>query len=378
MTICEHCGASVHGDVCEYCDMPVKTNAKPAHIVMPAPSETIYKKIKSAKSAKQKITEKTESTKQKITEKTEKHLNHIKALKAERASRPKLKLNKRGKKFLRLLFAGTISVVGISFMTMGLAINHNVTRTYVQSPLEYEPNVQQYIDHHHSYNYDYGYDYDYDYDYDYEYEYDDYGYELIEETVPAEEALPFFDEERPVYDTNEIFKENGVFPSGTYQIGVDIPEGTYIFIPELSDGHGVEGIYADPHCENQISSAYVHFDGTRIAEISGNGYLDFSWCTAYNLDMYPDIVNDPHKTDGMFIVGRDIPAGTYRVVGYNEYEGEAEWYVYSSINAVGAIIKDSGTLDNYDDYYDRYYGRITLNDGEYFELRNCIIGDLHS
>ena len=369
MSVCEHCGASVHGDVCEYCDMPVK-NIKPAPIpiIKPAPSEMIYKKIKSAKSAKQKI-----------TEKTEKHLNHIKALKAERASRPKLKLNKRGKKFLRILFAGTVSVVGISFMTIGLAINHNVTRTYIQSPPEYvieHPYVEKpYIEHNH-YEYDYGYGYEYDYDYDYDYDDD---CELIEETaIPVEEALPLYDEERPVYDTNEIFQENGIFPSGIYQIGVDIPEGLYIFIPEMSDGHGVEGVYADPECENQISSAYVHFDGTRIAYISGNGYLDFSWCTAYNLDMYPDIVNDPHKTDGMFIVGRDIPAGTYRLVGYDEYEGEAEWYVYSSINAVGAVIKESGTLDNYDDYYDKYYDRITLKDGEYFELRNCIIGDLHS
>ena len=367
MTVCEHCGASVHGDVCEYCDMPVRDSKRPA------PAEMIYKTVKEVKTLR--LPKPERKKRRKI------HLKKIlphKRVKKEKTPKPKLKLNKRGKKFLRLVFAGTISVVGISFMIMGLAVNHNVTRTYIEYPQPYieQPYVEKpYIEHNH-YEYDYGYDYDYDYDYDYEYD-DDYAYELIEEEIPEEEALPY-DEERPVYDTNEIFKENGVFPSGTYQIGVDIPEGTYIFIPELSDGHGVEGVYADPHCENQISSAYVHFDGTRIAEISGNGYLDFSWCTAYNLDMYPDIVNDPHKTDGMFIVGRDIPAGTYRVVGYNEYEGEAEWYVYSSINAVGAIIKESGTLEDYDRHYDKYYGRITLHDGEYFELRNCIIGDLHS
>ncbi|MDE6538994.1 MAG: hypothetical protein K2K66_02280, partial [Ruminococcus sp.] len=184
-------------------------------------------------------------------------------------------------------------------------------------------------------------------------------------------AIPV-DEERPVYDANEILQENGVFPSGKYQIGVDIPEGLYIFIPDMADGHGAEGVYSDPDCQNQISSAYVHFDGSRIAEISGRGYLDFAWATAYNLDMHPEIVNDPYETDGMFIVGRDIPAGTYTLTGYGEYVDCAEWYIYSSINAISAVLKEFGQLE-YGDYMENVTNEITLNDGEFLELRHCII-----
>ena len=284
MIICEHCGASVTGNICEYCDMPVLKNAPP---------KIIYK------------SEKSKST----------------------VSFPVIK---HKKSFFRTLLLGAVSVFAVSIIATGIAVNQNVARTYIQSPAE--PVI--------------------------EYNYNDDSYSI-------EEALP-------VYDANEILKEKGVFPSGTYQIGVDIPEGLYIFIPDHADGHGVEGVYADPECQEQISAEYVHFDGSRIAEISGNGYLEFSWATAYNLDMHPEIVNDPYMSDGMFIVGRDIPAGTYTLSGYGEYAEDAEWYIYSSINSIGLVPKDYGYVGEYYEDMD-FENEITLEDGDIFELRDCII-----
>ncbi len=307
MTICEHCGASVYGDVCEYCDMPINNK--------PAPPKIIYKSDKSK-------------------------------------STVSLPVTKHRKKLFRKILAGAFAVCAINFIVMAVLANQNSNRSYIQSPAEY------------AIEYD---DDDYDDD-DY---YDDDYYEGYFEDDEYDDDHHDDDHhgKRPAYDKNEAFKENGVFPSGTYQIGVDIPEGIYIFIPELSDNHGIQGVYSDPECENQISSAYVHFDGTRIAEISGNGYLDFSWATAYNLDMHPEIVNDPHKTDGMFIVGRDIDAGTYHIEEMGELSDYAEWYIYSSINAVGAVLKESGQLS------ESPTAEITLSDGEFLELRNCIITD---
>lgn len=293
MTICEHCGASVHGNVCEYCDMPVK---------QPAPAEIIYKSVKSGNPKK----------------------------------KTKLRLTVQGKKFLRTIGFGCTLLGAVCLIIGAVSANLHSNTVYIQQPAE---RCIEYRGQHDC----------------------------------IEEAIPVYDEERPVYDANEILQENGAFPSGTYQIGVDIPEGLYIFIPDMADGHGVQGVYSDPECNNQISSAYVHFDGSRIAEISGRGYLDFSWATAYNLDMHPEIVNDPYETDGMFIVGRDIPAGTYTLAGYGEYAEYAEWYIYSSINAVGAILKESGVINESDGWCENITNEITLNDGELLELRNCII-----
>lgn len=283
MKICEHCGARVYGDICEYCDMPVKNTAP----------EIKYK------SGKPLIIHK--------------------------------------KTFLRAVIAGAASVFAVSMVTLFVSVNHHNSRTYIQNPA---------TEHNMEYNND--------------------GYLL-------EEAIPVYDEERPVYDPNEILSETGIFPEGTYQIGVDIPEGLYLFVPDMADGRGVEGVYSDPECENQISSAYVHFDGSRIAELSGNGYVEFSWATAYNLDMHPEIVNDPFSHDGMFIVGRDIPAGTYNLIPYGEFGEYGEWYIYSCINAVGAVPKSSGVINEGDGYNDNVVSKITLNDGEIFELRDCVI-----
>ncbi len=249
------------------------------------------------------------------------------------ASTVSMPVIKHRKKFIRKILTGVFAVCAVNFIVMAITANYNISRTYITSPPEYAVEYDQHEQNHHN-----------------------------EET----------NELLPVYDANESFIENGVFPSGTYQIGVDIPEGTYIFMPDTSDGHGVQGIYSDPSCENQISSAYVHFDGTRIAEISGNGYLDFSWATAYNLDMHPEIENNPRKHDGMFIVGRDIEAGTYKLEELGEY---AEWYIYSDINAVGGVLKQSGQLYSYDDYNENVTNEITLYDGEYLELQYCIITD---
>lgn len=318
VSICEYCGAAVHGDVCEYCNMPVNKN--------PAPPKITYKHEKSAKTA----------------------------------SMPVIK-NK--KKFIRTILAGALLVCTATTVTMAVMANSNqrhIQEIPVERAIDYNENGNNNNNNNNAYYYDDGFFDDDDDDDDFDDFFDD-------------DDDDDHHKKRPEYDKNQSFKDNGIFPSGTYQIGVDIPEGIYIFVPELPDNHGVEGVYSDPECENQISSAYVHFDGTRIAEISGNGYLNFSWATAYDLDMHPEIVNDPHKKEGMFIVGRDIPAGTYNLEPYGEYGDLAEWYIYSGINAVGAVLKESGQLYSNDDYNENITDEITLSDGEYFELRHCII-----
>ncbi|MDE6781121.1 MAG: hypothetical protein K2J40_06660 [Ruminococcus sp.] len=257
--------------------------------------------------------------------------------------KPRNTIIKNKGKFRRTILACVLTVVAANIIGMAVMVNsghHNYS---------YIP-VERVGDHNNEYAIEYNYD----------------GYNI-------EEAIPVYDEERPVYDQNEAFRENGVFPSGTYQIGVDMPEGLYIFIPEFSDNHGVQGVYSDPECQNQISSAYVHFDGTRIAEISGNGYVEFSWATAYNLDMHPEIMNDPYESDGMFIVGRDIEAGTYILEETGDMSEYAEWYIYSGINSVGTVLKESGQLYSYGDYMENITNEITLNDGEFLELHNCHI-----
>ncbi|MBQ9895572.1 MAG: hypothetical protein IJM38_09345 [Ruminococcus sp.] len=192
-----------------------------------------------------------------------------------------------------------------------------------------------------------------------------------EETENAEETAPAAEErELPTYSDIEIFKENGIFPSGKYILGEEMPEGVYLFKADQT-GHGVEGVYADPSESKQISAAYVHFDGSRIAELKGNGYVHFSWCTAYDLSKHPEIVNDPFTSSGMFMVGRDIEPGEYHIVpDEGEYGDYAEWHIYSSINCIAPVERASGYGVEGDDIEGT---TITLNEGEFLETQFCKI-----
>ena len=89
--------------------------------------------------------------------------------------------------------------------------------------------------------------------------------------------------------------------------------------------------------------------------------------------MHPELVNDPHKTEGMFIVGRDIEAGTYELEETNNSYGYAEWYIYSDLNSISPIKKDSGSFYSEDEYNSNVTNIITLEDGDIFELRGCRI-----
>ncbi len=176
------------------------------------------------------------------------------------------------------------------------------------------------------------------------------------------------EKELPTYSDIEIFKENGIFPSGNYVLGEEMPEGVYLFKADQT-GHGVEGVYADPDEQKQISAAYVHFDGSRIAELKGNGYVHFSWCTAYDLSKHPEIVNDPFTSSGMFMVGRDIEPGEYHIVpDEGEYGEYAEWHIYSSINCIAPVERASGYGVEGDDIEG---AAITLNEGEFLETQFC-------
>lgn len=207
----------------------------------------------------------------------------------------------------------------------------------------------------------------------------------MEETTDAEETSPSEDpdvttgsepvtdkKELPTYSDIEIFQENGIFPSGEYILGEEMPEGLYLFKADQT-GHGVEGVYADPDENKQISAAYVHFDGSRVAELKGKGYVHFSWCTAYDLSKHPEIVNDPFTSSGMFIVGRDIQPGEYQLIpDEGEYGGYAEWHIYSSINCIAPVERASGYCADGDDIGKN---TITLKEGEFLETQFCKVAE---
>ncbi len=170
--------------------------------------------------------------------------------------------------------------------------------------------------------------------------------------------------DRKVYDSNEINKNNGVYSMGTYEIGVDIPEGDYLMMysgPADSYGDFPMGIYSDPNAENEISfkwgqnSAYVHLEG--------NGYFHFSWANAYDISKR-SVTHSPFQGSGMFLCGVDFEPGTYELESLTD-QGYEEWIIYSDIIAVDGIqCASSG-------YETRENETVTVEEGQYLELSFC-------
>jgi hypothetical protein len=78
-------------------------------------------------------------------------------------------------------------------------------------------------------------------------------------------------------------QDSGVFPSGTYLVGEEIPAGEYILVSESSETDHLfyAGIYADREKEQEISGGWNEF--SVIMQLEEGTYLSFSWANCYDV-----------------------------------------------------------------------------------------------
>ncbi len=161
--------------------------------------------------------------------------------------------------------------------------------------------------------------------------------------------------------------------SGNYTVGSSIDAGEYIFIAEEKSYLGDDDY--DPSYESfyaGVSSSEDENDDIRFGWFQGSTYLKlekgqhlhFSWAKAYPADSYTG-ENDPFEHPGMFLVGKDVKAGTYSFDVLTD-QGYESYAVYDSIDDVMA---DRGfDSHNYGIEKDE---KVTLSDGQYIQLEWC-------
>lgn len=155
---------------------------------------------------------------------------------------------------------------------------------------------------------------------------------------------------------------------GEYVVGEDIPAGEYLLrsddlgniVPDGSD----EAYASLSDDAGEIFGSW--FEYSRYAKLEEGQYLDMSWCSAYDISMHA-MENNPFEHSGMFKVGVDVEAGTYKVKTIDD----SDMYFY--------YVHDS--LEDFDDdamyeFFRENYGEkteVTLEDGQYLELFHCVI-----
>lgn len=150
-------------------------------------------------------------------------------------------------------------------------------------------------------------------------------------------------------------EEKGIYQSGTYHVGVDLPKGVY-----LITGSGYLSVSTDKSgtLENMITNA--NYTNRYFIQVDTDQYLTFSGKAQLASDA-PAYANTETLVPGMYLVGKDLPAGKYTV----KDDGDA--YVAVMRDAKGtidSIISNSNFTDS---------ETITVKDGQFIELKNCKI-----
>ena len=158
-----------------------------------------------------------------------------------------------------------------------------------------------------------------------------------------------------------IITEDFWYKEGMYKVGADIPAGEYYF---KQDGSGASGYWEiDSDNSGDYSSIISNevFWTTFIATVRDGEYLEVS-CAKFTLAS--NISAQTTATTGFLRVGKDIPAGQYRLSSTVEYGG----YVCVFSSTLHIRMDNIVTIANF--LGDRY---VTVKDGQYLYLEGCVV-----
>lgn len=163
-------------------------------------------------------------------------------------------------------------------------------------------------------------------------------------------------------NTNKEEKKDTKIKAGTYKIGVDLPAGEYVF---FAKGMGYIEVASDSTGSLDSIISNDNVSGHTYITVNDGEYLKLRSGEAYAVADAPSVVpTDGIYKDGTYIVGKDIPAGEYKVtvnsnigMGYIEVSSDSR----GDLNSI--ITNDNLMEDSY----------ITVQDGQYLKLSGAEI-----
>lgn len=164
------------------------------------------------------------------------------------------------------------------------------------------------------------------------------------------------------------YEASGIYPSGTYAVGKDIPPGEYVLLSdtELTGGYGDFPVTLyDSNPQYEATQLYmVWAQNCHIVELQEGQYLHFSHSVLYDPKKH-EITMDPFSKSGMYRVGEHVEPGTYALQGDGSDHG-MQYTIYASI-AGELKIRESGTIT------ENTSRGIVLQAEEYIALKFCCL-----
>ncbi|MGE7666438.1 hypothetical protein ACQKMN_12075 [Ureibacillus composti] len=169
-------------------------------------------------------------------------------------------------------------------------------------------------------------------------------------------------------DTTESAEKEEAGPhaikAGTYKVGTDIDSGEYLI---FSEGFGYIEAAKDSsgNLESIVFNANLTEDSHTYATLSDGQYFKLQGAKMYPVTEAPSVIpEDGVYHDGMYKVGKDIPAGEYKIILESEAGmGYIEVAKDSSYNLESIITNENLQADTY----------LTVQDGQYLTLQGAKI-----
>ena len=158
---------------------------------------------------------------------------------------------------------------------------------------------------------------------------------------------------------------DGSFLPAQYKVGRDIPAGDYVLVYQSTEEYG--DFYIESNSYNELSSicGYDSYRGRIYVTLTAGQYFTFDAGIAYPVAIAPALdKSQPELYDGMYLVGTDIPAGTYTIYPPEEDNLISGYYVVYS----DQTHSDDSVL-GYDDLISGS-STVTVTDGQYLYVFN--------
>ena len=197
-----------------------------------------------------------------------------------------------------------------------------------------------------------------------------YSIDSIYVTVTAGQYITF--EEGKAYHIDNaplVSKPNGNLAANMYKVGRDIPAGEYVLYADTSQYYGLVEVDND---SKQLIEGVVSWNliyGRAYITVEEGQYLIFEGTVGYSLANDPALdTSSGQLGDGMYKVGKDLPAGQYTVTSVYDEEG---WEGYIEISKDSKHLVDGSSVI----YMDAFLGSktITVTDGQYITLADCVL-----
>lgn len=193
-----------------------------------------------------------------------------------------------------------------------------------------------------------------------------HGYESHAEGYSRVETTPADPEEDR--EGNLAFqREKGIFVSGFYEVGKDVPAGEYA---AASNGNTPTndfylGVYTSASQSEESELMGGWYQGCKLLILEEGQYIDLVHANLYDMLKHEN-PSDPFRSSGMYKVGRDLEAGAYTVENISDqYTGH--YTIYSSINCIAPITRDGGMVSSGET------AQVTLQEGDYIEMKFCCL-----